>query len=97
MFVHVDPTHDLAIYDQIVRQIKFSVAHGAVAHEPVVVDGGGKRDRLVGADLAELDDVTFQQIVGFVQIPGADGRAGEIEEDGDVGVPPHLVSLGGDV
>ena len=30
MFVHVDPTHDLAIYDQIVRQVKFAVAHGAV-------------------------------------------------------------------
>jgi len=30
MFVHVDPAHDLAIYDQIVRQIKFAVAHGAV-------------------------------------------------------------------
>jgi GntR family transcriptional regulator len=30
MFVHVDPTHDLAIYDQIVRQIKFAVANGAV-------------------------------------------------------------------
>jgi GntR family transcriptional regulator len=30
MFVHVDPTHDLAIYDQIVRQLKFAVANGAV-------------------------------------------------------------------
>ena len=30
MFLHVDPENGLAIYDQIVRQIKFAVATGAL-------------------------------------------------------------------
>jgi len=30
MFFHVDPTDGLAIYDQVVRQVKFSVARGAI-------------------------------------------------------------------
>jgi len=30
MFVHIDPSDGLAIYDQIVRQIKFAVAQGAL-------------------------------------------------------------------
>lgn len=30
MFLHVDPYNGLAIYDQIVRQIKFAVATGAL-------------------------------------------------------------------
>ena len=30
MFLHVDPSNGLAIYDQIVRQIKFAVAGGAI-------------------------------------------------------------------
>ena len=30
MFLHVDPANGLAIYDQIVRQIKFAVANGAL-------------------------------------------------------------------
>lgn len=30
MFLHVDPDNGLAIYDQIVRQIKFAVATGAL-------------------------------------------------------------------
>lgn len=30
MFIHVDPTSELAIYDQIVRQVKFAVADEAV-------------------------------------------------------------------
>ena len=30
MFLHVDPDSGLAIYDQIVRQIKFAVATGAL-------------------------------------------------------------------
>ena len=30
MFIHIDPTNGLAIYDQIVRQIKFAVAAGAL-------------------------------------------------------------------
>ena len=31
MFIHIDPTGGLAVYDQIVRQVKFAVAGGAVA------------------------------------------------------------------
>ena len=31
MFVRIDPSDGLAIYDQIVRQIKFAVATGALA------------------------------------------------------------------
>lgn len=31
MFLHVDPSNGLAIYDQIVRGIKFAVADGALA------------------------------------------------------------------
>jgi GntR family transcriptional regulator len=30
MFLHIDPHNGLAIYDQIVRQIKFAVASGAL-------------------------------------------------------------------
>ena len=30
MFIHVDPSNGLAIYDQIVRQVKFAVAAGAL-------------------------------------------------------------------
>ena len=30
MFLHIDPHNGLAIYDQIVRQIKFAVAGGVV-------------------------------------------------------------------
>lgn len=30
MFLHIDPANGLAIYDQIVRQIKFAVAAGAL-------------------------------------------------------------------
>jgi GntR family transcriptional regulator len=30
MFIHIDPTSELAIYDQIVRQVKFAVADEAV-------------------------------------------------------------------
>lgn len=30
MFLHVDPADGLAIYDQIVRQVKFAVARGAL-------------------------------------------------------------------
>ena len=30
MFLHIDPHNGLAIYDQIVRQIKFAVAGGAL-------------------------------------------------------------------
>ena len=29
MFVHVDPSNGIAIYDQIVRQVKFAVASEA--------------------------------------------------------------------
>lgn len=31
MFLHIDSNNGLAVYDQIVRQIKFSVAEGALA------------------------------------------------------------------
>ena len=31
MFLHIDAQNGLAVYDQIVRQIKFSVADGALA------------------------------------------------------------------
>jgi GntR family transcriptional regulator len=31
MFIHVDTDNGLAVYDQIVRQVKFAVADGAVA------------------------------------------------------------------
>ena len=30
MFIHIDPTGGLAVYDQIVRQVKFAVAGGVV-------------------------------------------------------------------
>ena len=30
MFLHIDPSCELAIYDQVVRQVKFAVADGAV-------------------------------------------------------------------
>ncbi len=30
MFIHIDPTSELAIYDQIVRQVKFVVADEAI-------------------------------------------------------------------
>jgi len=32
MFIHIDPSNGLAIYDQIVRQIKFAVAAGALTN-----------------------------------------------------------------
>ena len=31
MFLHIDPANGLAIYDQIVRQVKFAVAQGVLA------------------------------------------------------------------
>ncbi|MFV1964029.1 MAG: GntR family transcriptional regulator [Pirellulaceae bacterium] len=31
MFIHIDPSNGLAIYNQIVRQVKFAVAAGAIA------------------------------------------------------------------
>ena len=31
MFLHIDPANGIAIYDQVVRQIKFAVARGAIA------------------------------------------------------------------
>jgi GntR family transcriptional regulator len=31
MFIHIDPSNGLAIYDQIVRQVKFAVAAGALS------------------------------------------------------------------
>jgi GntR family transcriptional regulator len=31
MFIHIDPTGGLAVYDQIVRQVKFAVASSAIA------------------------------------------------------------------
>ena len=30
MFLHIDPSNGLAIYDQIVRQVKFAIAQGAL-------------------------------------------------------------------
>lgn len=30
MFLHIDPANGLAIYDQVVRQVKFAVAQGVV-------------------------------------------------------------------
>ncbi len=30
MFLHIDPADELAIYDQIVRQMKFAIAAGAI-------------------------------------------------------------------
>ena len=30
MFLYIDPSNGLAIYDQVVRQVKFAVAQGAV-------------------------------------------------------------------
>ena len=30
MFIHIDPTGGLAVYDQIVRQVKFAVAGGVI-------------------------------------------------------------------
>ncbi len=30
MFIHIDPINGLAIYDQVVRQVKFAVARGAL-------------------------------------------------------------------
>ena len=30
MFLHIDPSNGIAIYDQVVRQIKYAVARGAV-------------------------------------------------------------------
>ncbi|MCA9237058.1 MAG: GntR family transcriptional regulator [Planctomycetales bacterium] len=31
MFLHIDPHNGLAVYDQIVRQVKFAVAQGVLA------------------------------------------------------------------
>jgi GntR family transcriptional regulator len=36
MFIHIDSTGGLAVYDQIVRQVKFAVADGAVASGELV-------------------------------------------------------------
>ena len=36
MFIHIDPAGGLAVYDQIVRQVKFAVADGAVASGELV-------------------------------------------------------------
>jgi GntR family transcriptional regulator len=36
MLLHIDPSNGLAIYDQIVRQIKFAVAHGALRHGELI-------------------------------------------------------------
>jgi len=36
MFIHIDPTGGLAVYDQIVRQVKFAVASGTVASGELV-------------------------------------------------------------
>lgn len=30
MFLHIDPSNGIAIYDQVIRQIKYAVARGAV-------------------------------------------------------------------
>ena len=30
MYLHIDPQNGLAVYDQIVRQVKFAIADGAV-------------------------------------------------------------------
>ena len=30
MFIHIDPINGLAIYEQVVRQVKFAVARGAL-------------------------------------------------------------------
>ena len=30
MFLHIDPSNGLAIYDQVVRQVKYAVARGAI-------------------------------------------------------------------
>ena len=30
MFLHIDPSNGFAIYDQVVRQVKFAVAQGAI-------------------------------------------------------------------
>jgi len=36
MFLHIDPTDGLAIYDQVVRQITFAVASGALRADEFV-------------------------------------------------------------
>ena len=36
MFLHIDSHNGLAVYDQIVRQIKFAVAEGAIASGDMV-------------------------------------------------------------
>ncbi len=36
MFIHIDPAGGLAVYDQIVRQVKFAVASGAIAKGELV-------------------------------------------------------------
>ena len=36
MFLHIDPAGDLPIYEQIVRQVKFAIAAGALAPDDMV-------------------------------------------------------------
>jgi GntR family transcriptional regulator len=36
MFIHVDDHNGLAVYDQIVRQVKFAVADGVVRHGELI-------------------------------------------------------------
>lgn len=36
MLLRIEPSNGLAIYDQIVRQIKFAVAHGALRHGELI-------------------------------------------------------------
>ena len=37
MFLHIQPSDSLAIYDQVVRQVKFAVASGAIRPGELVV------------------------------------------------------------
>jgi GntR family transcriptional regulator len=36
MLLRIDPSNGYAIYDQIARQIKFAVAHGAIRHGELI-------------------------------------------------------------
>jgi GntR family transcriptional regulator len=36
MLLRIDPSNGLAIYDQIARQVKFAVAHGALRHGELI-------------------------------------------------------------
>ncbi len=55
-----------------------------VVHHARIVDGGGQRDGGLGVGLAELDEVADFQVVGLVEVSGADRRAGEVEKHGGV-------------